>query len=99
MVTILREQAKESSIVGRRDVCSSTKEKELASMLTSVHSPTILKSPFMFPKERVKANGALGHLVAQLRLQDAMLLEEVVRPPLEELAREDPSSRRSIRLL
>ena len=88
-MTILREQARESSIVGRRDVSSSTKEKGLASLLTSVHSPTILKSPCMFLKERAKANEALDHLAAQPRLQDVIPLEEVVRPHLEDLAHED----------
>ena len=39
--------------------------------------------------ERAKANGALDHLVAQLRLQDEMLLEEVVRPPHVDLAHAD----------
>ena len=85
----LREKVKESSIVGRKDVCTSTKEKELVDWLTSVHSPMILKSPFTFPKERAKANGALDHLVAQLRLQDEILLEEVVRPPHVDLAHVD----------
>ena len=89
MVTILREQAKESSIVGRRDVCFSTKEKEPVGWLTSVHSPTILKSPCMFLKERAKANRALDHLAAQPRLQDGIPQEGVVRPHLEDLARED----------
>ena len=82
----LREKVRESSIVGQKDVFTSTKEKELADWLTSVHSPTILKSPFMFPKERAKANGAQDHLVAQLRLLDETLLEEVVRPPHEDIA-------------
>ena len=85
----LREKVKESSIVGRKDVCTSTKEKDLVNELTNVHSPTILKSPFTFPKERAKANGALDHLVAQLRLQDEILLEEVVRPPHVDLAHVD----------
>ena len=88
-MTILREQARESSIVGRRDVSTSTKERELASLLTSVHSPTILKSPSMFLKERAKANGALDHLAAPPRLQDVIPQEEVVRPHLEDLAHED----------
>ena len=88
-MTILREQARESSTVGRRDVSSSTKEKGLAGSLTSVHSPTILKSPCTFLMERVKANRAQDHLVAQLRLLDETLLEEVVRPRHEDLAHED----------
>ena len=88
-MTILREQVRESSIVGRRDVGTSTKERELASLLTSVHSLTILKSPFMFLKERAKANGALDRLAAQPRLQDVIPPEEVVRPHLEDLAHED----------
>ena len=86
---ILRGQARESSIVGRRDVGSSTKEKELASSLTSVHFPTILKSPCMFLKERAKANRALDHLAAQPRLQDGIPQEGVVRHHLEDLAHED----------
>ena len=85
----LREKVRESSIVGRRDVCTSTKEKELVDWLTSVHSPMILKSLFTFPKERAKANGALDHLVAQPRLLDEILPEEVGRPPHEDLAHED----------
>ena len=89
MVTILREQAKESSIVGRRDVCFSTKAKEPVGWLTSVHSPTILKSPCMFLKERAKASRALGHLAAQPRLQDGIPQEGVVRPHHEDLAHED----------
>ena len=88
-MTILRGQARESSIVGRRDVSSSTKEKGLARSLTSVHFPTILKSPCMFLEERAKANGALDHLAAQPRLQDGMPQEVVVRPHLEDLAHED----------
>ena len=88
-MTILKEQARESSTVGRRDVSSSTKEKELASMPTSVHFPTILKSLCMFLKERAKANKALDHLAAQPRLQDGIPQEEVVRPHLEDLAHED----------
>ena len=88
-MTILKEQARESSTVGRRDVSSSTKEKELASMLTSVHSPTVLKSPCMGLKERAKANEALDHLAAQPRLQDGIPQEGVVRPHLEDLAHED----------
>ena len=43
----------------------------------------------MFPKEKAKANGALDHLVAQLRLLDEILLEEVARLPHEDLARAD----------
>ena len=85
----LREKVRESSIVGRRDVCTSTKEKELVDWLSSVHSPTILKSPFTFPKERAKANGALDHLVAQPRLQDEIPLGVVARHPREDLAHED----------
>ena len=88
-MTILREQARESSIVGRRDVGTSTKERELASLLTSVLSPTILKSPSMFLKEKARANGALDRLAAQPRLQDGIPQEEVVRPHLEDLAHED----------
>ena len=88
-MTILRERARESSIVGRRDVCFSAKEKEPVGWLTSVHSPTILKSPCMFLKEREKASRALGHLAAQPRLQDAIPLEGVVRPHLEDLAHEE----------
>ena len=85
----LREKVRESSIVGRRDVCTSTKEKELVDWLTSVHSPMILKSLFTFPKEKAKANGALDHLAARPRLQDAIPLEVVFRPPREDLAHED----------
>ena len=88
-MTTLREQARESSIVERRDVGTSTKERELASLLTSVHSPTILKSPCMFLKERAKANRALDHLAAQPRLQDGIPQEGVVRHHLEDLAHED----------
>ena len=88
-MTILREQARESSIVGRRDVGTSTKERELASLLTSVLSPTILKSPSMFLKEKARANGALDRLAAQPRQQDVIPPEEVVRPHLEDLAHED----------
>ena len=88
-MTILKEQARESSTVGRRDVSSSTKEKGLAGSLTSVHSPTILKSPCTFLKERAKANRALDHLAAQPRLQDGIPQEGVVRPHLEDLAHED----------
>ena len=87
MVT-LREKVKENSIVGRRDVCTSTKEKELVDWLTSVHSPMILKSLFTFPKERAKANGALDRLVAQPRLQGEIPPEEVALRPHEDLAHE-----------
>ena len=88
-MTIPKEQARESSTVGQRDASSSTKEKGLASLLTSVHSPTILKSPCMFLKERAKANEALDHLAAQPRLQDGIPQEGVVHPHLEDLAHED----------
>ena len=84
----LREKVRESSIVGRRDVCTSTKEKELVDWLTSVHSPTILKSPFTFPKERAKANGALDRLVAQPRQRGETPQEVVALRPQGVLAHE-----------
>ena len=84
----LREKVKESSIVGRKDVCTSTKEKELVDWLTSVHSPMILKSPFTFPKERAKANGALDRLVAQPRQRGETPQEVVALRPQGVLAHE-----------
>ena len=84
----LREKVRESSIVGRRDVCTSTKEKELVDWLTSVHSPMILKSLFTFPKERAKANGALDRLVAQPRQQGETPQEVVALHPQGVLAHE-----------
>ena len=87
MVT-LREKVRESSIVGRRDVCTSTKEKELVDWLTSVHSPMTLKSLFTFPKERAKANGALDRLVAQPRQRGETPQEVVALRPQGVLAHE-----------
>ena len=84
----LREKVRESSIVGRRDVCTSTKEKELVDWLTSVHSPMILKSLFTFPKERAKANGALDRLVAQPRQRGETPQEVVALHPQGVLAHE-----------
>ena len=84
----LREKVRESSIVGRRDVCTSTKEKELVDWLTSVHSPMILKSLFTFPKERAKANGALDRLVAQPRQRGETPQEVVALRPQGVLAHE-----------
>ena len=84
----LREKVGESSIVGRRDVCTSTKEKEHVDWLTSVRSPMILKSLFTFPKERAKANGALDRLVAQPRQQGETPQEVVALHPQGVLAHE-----------
>ena len=84
----LREKVRESSIVGRRDVCTSTKEKELVDWLTSVHSPMILKSLFTFPKERAKADGALDRLVAQPRQRGETPQEVVALRPQGVLAHE-----------
>ena len=90
-MAILREKVKENLIAGRKDVCTSTKEKDLVGRQTNVHSPTILISQFTFPKERAKASDeVLDHLAAQPRPQGVILLEGVVRPHHVDLAQVDP---------
>ena len=56
LVTVLKERVKASLIVGKWDVCISTKGKVRALRPTDAHFPTILVSQCMSLREKVKEN-------------------------------------------
>ena len=85
---IIKEKVKASSIVGKWDACTSTKEKGRALRPIVVHFPTILVFQCTFLKERVKENvGDLVHHVPLLLQGEVggILLEGVI--PLDAVHR------------
>ena len=77
---IIKEKARASSIVGKWDACTSTKEKGRALRPIVVHFPMILVFQCMFLKERVKEN------VRDLVLHVLLLLQGGVGgTPLEDV--------------
>ena len=75
---IIKEKVKASSIVGKWDACTSTKEKGRALRPIVVHFPTLLVFQCMFLKERVKET-----VRALVRHVPLLLQGEVGEIPLE----------------
>ena len=94
---IIKEKVKASSIVGKWDACTSTKEKDRALKPTVVHFPMILVFQCMFLKERVKESVRALVRHVPLLLQGEMgetHLEGVIRTP-----RRGASPRRGLSLI
>ena len=105
LAMIIKERVKASSIVGKWDACTSTKEKGRALRPIVVHFPTILVFQCMFLKEKVKENVRGLVLLVLLLLQggvggtpleDVTPLDAVHR--LEEAVEGDLLTLRSIKL-
>ena len=94
---IIKEKVKASSIVGKWDACTSTKEKGRALRPIVVHVPTILAFQCMFLKEGVKENVRDLVLLVLLLLQGGVggtPLEDATPPDavhrLAEIVEVDP---------
>ena len=72
LATILKERVKASSIVGKWDVCISTKGKVRALRPTDAHFPTILVSQCMSLRVKVKGNAKDLICLVPLRPQDGV---------------------------
>ena len=79
---VQREKVKESSIVGKCDVCISAKERACALRPTGVHFHMVLTLRYMSQKEKVRGSAKVLIHLDPLRPQGAggAILPEVVCP-------------------